>query len=435
MSKSGYLEHRIVISPLDSRFWAVPQGARLVEPGGHSPAVTFPAGFLASGIAVGLKTSGRPDVGVVAVAPEWRAQSVSAAVFTTNAFAAAPVIVDRTECDLGHIVAVAMNSGNANACTGSSGLEVARAMQVACADTLDVSSRLVAIGSTGIIGVQLDAAFMAEAVRKASAALHPGGGPEFGHSILTTDRFAKMCAFEVHTADGPVRLGSCAKGAGMISPAMATMLCVVSTDALLTSQQMYSLLTAAVAGSFNRVTVDGEMSTNDTVFFLSSGASGVKPGTEGVAQIAQALEAMLLRTALMMVADGEGASKIMRLQVLGASTEQEAELVARSIADSPLVKTAMHGGDANWGRILSSAGAALAGRVLPNASLELCDVTVVQDAAACVVTEEDAARMTARMKGPEIDIRLDLGIGNCGTQVFFADMGHEYIRINADYHT
>ena len=431
----GGPNHPVVIAPLDSRFFAVPDGARLVEPAEGSPGATFPNGFLAGGVVAGLKRSGGPDMGVLAVAPKWRPHATSAAVFTTNAFAAAPIILNGTECDLSHLVAVTMNSANANACTGAPGLAVARAMQAACAQTLGVKPSAVAVGSTGIIGVQLDAAFMAAGVTKAAASINPGGGLDFNRSIMTTDRFPKMCALEVDTAGGAVRLGVCAKGAGMISPAMATMLCVATTDAVLTPEEMQALTGKAVARSFNRVTVDGEMSTNDSVFFFSSGASGVRPEARDLALLGDALEAMLLRIALMMVADGEGATKIMRLGVLGAETGRDAVAVARAIADSPLVKTAMHGGDPNWGRIISSAGAAMAGRSLPNASLRLCGATVVDGGTACAVSEADRAQMSAAMQQPEIDIHLDLGLGAGSTELFFADMGHEYITINAEYHS
>jgi glutamate N-acetyltransferase/amino-acid N-acetyltransferase len=435
MSGLGGPNHPVVVSPHDSRFFSLPEGARLVEPAEGSQGATFPAGFLAGGVVVGLKDSGRPDMGVLAVEPKWRPGATSAAVFTTNAFAAAPIVLSRTECDLSHLVAVTMNSANANACTGAPGLAVARAMQTACAKALGVAPAMVAVGSTGIIGVQLDAAFMAAGVTKAAAAIEPSGGPDFNRSIMTTDRFPKMCAFEVDTAGGVVRLGVCAKGAGMISPAMATMLCVVTTDAVLTPEEAQSLLGQAAARSFNRATVDGEMSTNDSVFFLSSGASGVHPQGSDLARLGEALDAMLLRIALMMVADGEGATKIMRLSVLGAETDRGAMAVARAIADSPLVKTAMHGCDPNWGRIISSAGAAMAGRSVPQARLQLCGVTVVEGGAACAVSEAQRAHMGAAMKQPEIDICLDLGLGSASTELFFADMGHEYISINAEYHT
>ena len=435
IDSKGGPNHPVVKDPLTSRFVAFPQGVRLVEPGGESPGATFPYGFEAAGVVAGLKESKRPDMGVIAIAPAWRARAASAAVFTTNAFAAAPVVLNRSEGDLQHLLAVAMNSANANACTGAPGLAVARAMRDACAQELGVAPAAVAVCSTGIIGVQLDAEFMAGGVRAAARAVHAEGGREFNHAIMTTDRYPKICAVTVETPGGTVRLGICGKGAGMIAPAMATMLCVVTCDAVLMPEEMDSLLRRAVGCSFNRITVDGEMSTNDTVLFLSSGASGVRPAEGGLAILGGALEAMLRRVALMIVADGEGATKIMRLVVEGAESAEAAVKVARAIAGSPLVKTAMHGGDPNWGRIISSAGAAMAGRSLPDAVLELGGVKVVDGGAACAVSADDRARMTAEVKSAEVEIRLDLGLGSESAELFFADMGHEYITINAEYHT
>jgi glutamate N-acetyltransferase / amino-acid N-acetyltransferase len=435
MSGTGGPDHPVVVTPLRSRFVRFPAKVRLEEPAEGSPGATFPIGFLAGGVVAGLKESGRLDMGVLAVAPEWRQEAVSAAVFTTNSFAAAPIQVNRNEADLGRILAVVMNSGNANACTGEHGLQVARLMQRACAETLKLAAPNVAVGSTGIIGVQLAPALMADGARKAAAAVKRDGGPEFNQAIMTTDRFPKMCAVEVGLPEGNVRLGVCAKGAGMISPAMATMLCVVTTDAVLSEGQMRTLLRRSVTRSFNRVTVDGEMSTNDSVIFLANGASEISLDEQGLGLLGAALDVTLLRVALMMVADGEGATKIMRLVVSGAEDEAQARKVARSIGDSPLVKTCMHGGDPNWGRIISSAGAAMAGRSLPKARLQLCGVMVVERGAACGVSDADAAHMTAAMKEPEIDIGLDLGLGEASTELFFADMGHEYITINAEYHS
>ena len=435
MSAKGGPHHPIVAEPTGSRFFRLPPGVELVEPATGSQGATYPRGFVAAGMVGGLKDSGRPDMGVLAVAPEWRQTAASAAVFTTNAFAAAPVRVNRTECDLAHLLGVAMNSGNANACTGEQGMRVARAMQSACADALGVPKATVAVGSTGIIGVPLDEAMLEAGIRKAAQAVVPDGGPSFESSVMTTDRFPKMCALDVPTVDGPVRLGVCAKGAGMISPAMATMLCVVTTDAVLMPDAAAQMLKNAIGKTFNRITVDGEMSTNDSVFFIASGASGVSPSQTGLAQLGAALDAMLLRIALMMVADGEGATKIVRLTVDGAVDEATAVRVARAIANSPLVKTAMHGGDPNWGRVISAAGAAMRGRTLPRASLVLGGVKVVQDAAAFPVSHEDHMRMSSAVKESEVDIQLDLGEGSAGAEIFFSDLGHEYITINAEYHT
>lgn len=435
MSGKGGPDHPIVVDPESSRFFRLPPDVRLVEPASGSQGATYPAGFLAAGVVGGLKDSGRPDMGVLAVASECRGATASAAVFTTNAFAAAPVRVNQTECDLDHLLAVAMNSGNANACTGEQGLGVARVMQESCAVGLGIAKASVAVGSTGIIGVPLDEAMLAAGIRKASQAVVPDGGPAFEHSVMTTDRFPKMCALDVPTVDGLVHLGVCAKGAGMISPAMATMLCVVTTDATLQPAGAKNLLKHAVDTTFNRITVDGEMSTNDSVFFIASGASGVSLSTEGLDQLGAALDAMLLRIALMMVADGEGATKIVRLQVAGAPDEPTAVYVARAIAGSPLVKTAVCGEDPNWGRVISAAGAAMRGKRLPRASLLLGGVKVVENAAAFPVSESDNVKMHAAMKEPELDIHLDLGAGEASAEIFFSDMGHEYITINAEYHT
>ena len=435
MSAKGGPDHPIVVDPGSSRFFELPADVSLVESSAGSPGATYPAGFVAAGVVGGLKDSGRPDMGVLAVAPESRSAVSSAAVFTTNAFAAAPVRVNKAECDLDHILAVAMNSGNANACTGEQGMQVARAMQRACAEVLGIPTASVAVGSTGIIGVPLDEGTLAAGIARAAKAVVPGGGPDFEASVMTTDRFPKMCALDVPTVDGLVHLGVCAKGAGMISPAMATMLCVVTTDAALSPGDAALLLKNATGKTFNRITVDGEMSTNDSVFFIASGASGVSLSPAGMARLGAALDAMLLRIALMMVADGEGATKIVRLVVAGAPDEATAVYVARAVANSPLVKTAMHGGDPNWGRVISAAGAAMRGKLLPRASLFLGGVKVVQDAAAFPVPEDQSVKMHAEMKEPELDIHLDLGEGRASFEIFFSDMGHEYITINAEYHT
>lgn len=431
----GGAERLIVSQPQSSRFWAPPPGVVSVEPALESQGVTHPQGFLASGVAAGLKESGRPDIGIVAVTPEGRHQTASAVVFTTNAFAAAPIIVSRAECRLGQLVAVTMNSGNANACTGKQGLIVARTMQRACAEALEAPAAQVGVASTGVIGVPLDPQSIAAGVRQAARALSLNGGPAFGKAIMTTDRFPKMCALDLSTDQGVVRLGACAKGAGMIAPAMATMLCVVTSDVLLDGQEADALLRSAVARTFNSITVDGEMSTNDCVFFLASGASGIRLGGAGRSKFAAALEALLLRLALMMVADGEGATKIIRVTVREAETPEQAQAVARAVADSPLVKTAMHGADPNWGRIMGAAGACLAGRTLPEARLHLCGVQVVEQGTARPLTEAERTGLKAGMQEPEIDIELQLGLGQAWAQVHFADLGHEYISINAEYHT
>lgn len=426
--------HPVVSDPRSSLFLSLPAHVTEVESPGDV-GLTFPRGFMAAGVAAEIKESGRPDVAVVAVEPQYRAVSTGAAVFTRNSFAAAPIVVTRKEASLSKLAAVAMNSGNANACTGAEGLAVARAMRDACADALDLPHERVGVASTGIIGVPLDQAAVTAGVRAAVDGLKPDGGADFAEAILTTDRFSKAVALEVETSSGPLRVGACAKGAGMIAPGMATMLCVVTTDALLSSAVASSLLAREVGHTFNRITVDGEMSTNDCVFFMASGAAGPELTAEAVGHLGSALRYALLRLALMMVADGEGATKVMHLRVIGAPDDDDANLAARAIADSTLVKTAMYGCDPNWGRILSAAGAALPARSFPSVELHVGGVKLVERATAVSLQPEERALLKEVMHGSEVDIVLDLKSGVGAGEVYFADLGHEYVTINAEYHT
>ena len=434
MSETAGPGHPLVVDPRSSLFLSLPAKVTEVHEA-EEVGVTFPRGFVAAGVAAGIKESGRPDVGVVAVEHQYRTASVGAAVFTRNSFAAAPVVVSRKETALPRLAAVAMNSGNANACTGAEGLAVARAMQSACATGLELPVERVGVASTGIIGVPLDQERLTAGVRGAVAELSRTGGARFAAAIMTTDRFDKAVALEFDTPNGAVRVGACAKGAGMIAPGMATMLCVVTTDALVPPTVASSLLSREVGHTFNRVTVDGEMSTNDSVFFLASGASGVELVAEGVGRLGSALRYALLRLALMMVADGEGATKVMRLRVDGAPDDEDANLAARAVANSTLVKTAMYGCDPNWGRILSAAGAALPARSFPSVTLHMGGVTLVERATAVSLEPEEAARLREVMHGSEVDIVLDLKSGVGSAEVYFADLGHEYVTINAEYHT
>jgi glutamate N-acetyltransferase/amino-acid N-acetyltransferase len=435
VSGAGGPEHPVVVRPHDSVFLHFPEGVRLVEEAGASPGVTYPRGFVAAGIAGGIKVSGRKDVGVVAAAPSSWSDTVGAAVFTRNSFAAAPVVVSRKETSIASLAAVVMNSGNANACTGGPGLSVAREMQQTCARVLGLAQPRVAVASTGVIGVPLDAELVSRAVETAALGVTPDGGPAFAESIMTTDRFPKQCALEVTTRDGVVRLAGAAKGAGMIAPGMATMLCVVTTDAYLEPALARSLLSREVGRTFNRISVDGQMSTNDCVFLLANGASGVHLSPDGGAGMSAGLRTLLLRLALMMVADGEGATMIVRLRVRGAAGDEDARVATRAVADSTLVKTAMYGRDPNWGRILSAVGAALPGRLFPEVSLDFGPVRLVEGGLPTHLEEGQRAALSAHMAGTEVDVLLDLGAGPAKDEVFFSDLGHEYVTINAEYHT
>ena len=357
--------------------------------------------FRAAGVACGLKGGGATDVGVLACDS---AEVRSALALTRNAAAAAPVRVCREECDAGAIRAVAVNSGNANAATGEQGYRDALAMRDAAAEVLGVEPRFVAVAETGTIGLPLDIEAVTTGVLEAVGSLSPEGGDDFARAIMTTDRGPKRCAVRA----GGVTVSAQAKGAGMIEPGLATMLCFLQTDAEVDDPD--AALRAALAGSIERITVDGQMSTNDTALLQATGAAGA-PLPEGL------LEAVLLQLAIEIVADGEGATRVGRVDVRGAADPAEAERVARAIANSPLVKTALFGRDSNWGRIAQAAGMALVGEEV----WELGPDRI------------QAAELAAEL--PEAELSIALGRGDADAHVYFSDLTHDYIRINADYTT
>src|SRR5262245_5759374 len=378
-----------------SRWVEVPHGAEELDPARLAP------GFRAAGIACGLKGGGKTDVGVLAC----DAEDVSSALaLTPNASAAAPVRLCRQECDASAIRAVAVNSGNANAATGERGYRDAVEMRDAAAQALGLQAHAVAVAETGTIGVPLDVAAVAAGVRDAAGALKPEGGEDFARAIMTTDRGPKLCAVR----SGGVTLSAQAKGAGMIEPGFATMLCFLQTDAEVADAE--AALRPALASSMERITVDGQMSTNDTVLLQATGASG-EPLPDGL------LEAVLLQLALEIAADGEGSSRVGRVQVDGAASAEEAERVARAIANSPLVKTALFGRDPNWGRIAQAAGMALAGK-------ELAELGPDRIQAAELASDS-----------PEAELSVALGRGDADAHVYFSDLTPEYVRLNAEYPT
>ena len=364
-------------------------------------ATALAPGFRAAGVACGLKDSGSTDVGIVTCDVS---AATSALLLTRNAAAAAPVRVCRDRCDATAIRAAVVNSGNANAATGEQGYADAIVMQERCADALGLDPGSVAVAETGTIGVPLDVARVLDGIDRAAAELGPGAGADFSAAIMTTDSGPKRCCVSA----GGVTISAQAKGAGMIEPGYATMLCFVQTDAVVPDAG--AALRAAVGGSFERITVDGQMSTNDTVLLQASGASG-EPLPEGL------LDAVLLQLALDIVADGEGATRVGRAEVRGAASCDEAERVARAIANSPLVKTALYGRDPNWGRIVQAAGQALAGGDIGDIGPDRID----------------AAEIGTETAEPELSI--DLARGAAAARVYFSDLTHEYIRINAEYTT
>jgi glutamate N-acetyltransferase / amino-acid N-acetyltransferase len=378
-----------------SRWVEPPKGAEELD-----PAVLAP-GFRAAGVACGLKQGGRTDLGLIACD---EAAVGSSLLLTSNAAAAAPVRVCREECDPTGIRAAVVNSGNANAAVGERGYRDALAMRDAAAQALRLDPRSVAIAETGPIGVPLALEAVRRGVSEAAGALSGHGGEDFAAAIMTTDRGPKRCTVRA----GGVTISAQAKGAGMIEPRFATMLCFVQTDAQVPAPE--AILRAAVADSFERITVDGQMSTNDTVLLQATGSSG-QPLPAGL------LDAVLLQLALEIVADGEGATRVGRIEVAGGSSSDEAERVARAIANSPLVKTAFYGRDSNWGRIAQAAGMALAGVELPELG---------PDAIEAKELGSDAA---------EAEIGLRLGRGDAAAHLYFSDLTHGYVELNSEYAT
>jgi glutamate N-acetyltransferase / amino-acid N-acetyltransferase len=396
--------------------------------------VTSAAGFVAGTTEAAIKKPGRPDVALVVS----ERPCTAAAVFTQNQVVAAPVIVDR-ETVAGHahhIRAVVANAGNANACTGELGLANAREMQRLTAIALNCQPEQILVLSTGVIGVQLPMDRLAQGIRQAAQQLGVGNGLAAAEAIMTTDTCAKQTAVRVELSGGRVTIGGMAKGSGMIHPNMATMLAVLTTDAVVEPEQLQGMLATAVDVSFNRISVDGDTSTNDTALLLANGASGVAPATEeDAALFGQALTQLCLHLAHQIVRDGEGATKFVTLHVSGASSNEDAYRVAATIATSPLVKTAFTGSDPNWGRILAAAGRAGISFDQNQVSLYIEGDSRLQLVAHGTPTDYAEANAAAIFARPEFAVQLDLNNGRGQATMWTTDLSHEYVSINADYRT
>ena len=401
-----------------SRWVDAPAHAREID------ATALPAGFRAAGVAAGLKPGGL-DVGVL-VCDE--PDTVSAARFTTNARVGAPVIASRA-ADLGRLRAVVANSGGSNTGDGRRGLDTARATQALAAELLGIEAAQVGVASTGVIGFELPRAPLLAGVRAAVRELGDDSD-SFSRAILTSDRGVKRAALEVALPGGEVRLCAQAKGAGMISPRFATMFCFVETDAAMSRETVELLTGVTVKRSFDRISVDGQLSTSDTVFVLASGASGIRvePQTEDELRLGEAMDALLRQLALAIVADGEGAGRVGRILVRGDS--RHIEPVARAIANSPLVKAALHGGDPNFGRLLQAAGMAYPPGQTFVVDLEIEGRVVVSGGEVVV---EDLRELEPLVQGGEIEYALTLPGAEEETEVFFSDLSPEYVRFNAEY--
>ncbi|HEX3911568.1 MAG TPA: bifunctional glutamate N-acetyltransferase/amino-acid acetyltransferase ArgJ [Solirubrobacteraceae bacterium] len=394
------------------------------------PEAGLPGGFRAAGVVSGIKPSGNPDLGLLVCDVE---TPVSAARFTATGMPAAPVLVSQERCRLHGLRAVLANSGCANAATGQRGLDDAAKSQGAAAMAVGCDPAEVALASTGGISHHLPIEKMLKGILAARPELAQAGDAAFQQAIQTTDASEKRANLEVRLPSGTVRLSAQCKGAGMISPNFATMLCFVQTDAALEPETAELLLGVCVKRSFDRASVDGQLSTNDTAILMCSGASGVRvaPESEDELRLGEALDALLRQLAIMMVADGEGAERIGRVIVRGGHP-QSAEAVARAVANSPLVKTALHGADPNWGRIVQAVGAALPGTAPLPADLTI-EGTPVCIAGTAIAYDERA--LATAVLAPEVEYEIELPGEGVETEVFFSDLGHEYIRINAEYTT
>ncbi|MBI5125761.1 MAG: bifunctional glutamate N-acetyltransferase/amino-acid acetyltransferase ArgJ [Planctomycetes bacterium] len=403
-----------------------------------SGGVVAPAGFLAGACACGIKQGGCDLALLLSDRP-----ARAAALFTTNQIVAAPVRLSRETVKRGPIRAVVVNSGNANACTGAQGLLNAMAMAEATARELGLSPSEVLVASTGIIGQPLPMEKVLAGIREAGKQIGRDAehGRSFTRAIMTTDTSPKELALKIDTGDRTITLGGAAKGAGMIAPNMATMLAFITTDATLTKGQAKACLQRAVNRSFNQITIDGHMSTNDTVILMANGASG-GPCLRGrdLTAFQEALGHLCQVLARAIVKDGEGATKFVRVVVKGAKKEKEAGVIARAIANSPLVKTAINGEDPNWGRIISAAGAA--GITLDEKRLRLYigeslifegGTSVV--GAYCNTPPHPIQELKNIMQGKELDLRLELGLGRAEAEVWTCDLSEKYVTINARYHT
>ena len=393
--------------------------------------VTAPAGFRAAGVACGIKANGRPDLAVIASG----APASAAAVFTTNLAQAAPILVsrDHLQASGGRISAVVVNSGCANACTGADGMAHAGEMTALAARALGVEPAAVLVASTGVIGVKLPMAQVARGIDQAVRSLSPGGGPSAARAIMTTDPFPKEAAIEARTDAGTFRLGGIAKGSGMIEPLMATMLGFVTLDAAVEPALLQRALKAACDDTFNAITVDGECSTNDCVFALASGASGVRLDERHTDLLVDALRQVCEPLAIGIVRGGEGATKLITVRVSGARTHAEARRAARAIANSPLVKTAIHGGDPNWGRLVAVMGRCGSAFSLDRAAVRIGPVELFRDG---TPYDDRAPEAAEYLRGTDIEVSVDLGAGGDGrSHMWTCDLTAEYVRINAEYRT
>ena len=393
--------------------------------------VTAPSGFRASGLHCGIKASGKPDLAlIVSDTP-----AAAAGVFTINLAKAAPIYLcqDHLSSSDGRAMAIITNSGCANACTGPQGVADAKAMGQLTAAALGCPQDQVLVASTGVIGVNLKMDKIRAGIPQAVKALDANGGAAAARAIMTTDPFPKEYAVEVTTPVGRFRVGGMAKGSGMIEPRMATMLGYLMTDAAVDPVMLQRAVAEASRYTFNAITVDGEPSTNDCVMALANGASGVQITEQLYSALSDGLRAVAHELALAIVRGGEGATKLIAITVTGGVTDSDAWMAARAIANSPLVKTAVHGGDPNWGRLVAAAGRSGAAFVLDAARVQIGSLVLFENGRPF---DELAPKAADYLQGKDLAITIDLGAGGPHTAtVWTCDLSAEYVKINAEYRT
>ena len=393
--------------------------------------VTYPKGFRACGVRAGLKKSGKLDMAMIAA----DCRCAAAGTFTQNAVAAAPVWVSKEILADGHAQAVIVNSGCANACTGEQGMKDARRMAEAAGAALSCPAGDVVVASTGVIGALLDMEKIEGGIEMCRQALSDDGSESASRAILTTDTVTKSAAGEAEIGGKTVRFGVIAKGSGMIRPNMATMLCFLTTDAAIAPALLNEALHQAVSYSFNMISVDGDMSTNDMCVALASGLAGNPEITEKGADYDAFYEALLhlcREMAKKIAADGEGATKFITIRVTGAETFADAKQVGMSVARSPLAKTAFFGEDPNWGRVVAAVGYSEAPMVPEKTRVAFGGIPVY---AAGLPVPFDEAAMKKIMKAHDIEVDIDMGLGSEEATVWTCDFSYDYVKINGEYHT
>ncbi|WP_196594443.1 bifunctional glutamate N-acetyltransferase/amino-acid acetyltransferase ArgJ [Pectinatus sottacetonis] len=393
--------------------------------------VTFPKGFKAAGVKAGIKKSGNPDLAVIISETD----AVAAGTFTQNKVAAAPVYVSKKVISTGTATAIVTNSGCANACTGQQGLNDANKTTQIAARELNINPNDVIVASTGVIGVTLPMEKIESGIKNAVAALSSTGSESAANAIITTDTYIKSLTTTIEINGKEVRIGAIAKGAGMIQPNMATMLCFITTDANIDQVRLQLALSSIVEKSFNMISVDGDMSTNDMVVILANGQAGndkIIKNDENFQLFYNALSELCTQMAQKVAADGEGATKFITINIHNAKNFKEAKKAGMSVANSPLVKTAFFGEDPNWGRVLCAVGYSGVDIDPDKTTVKFGNILIYANGTGIQFDKEKLHKV---MSEHDITIDIDINMGKTNATVWSCDLSYEYVKINGEYHT